>query len=344
MSYEKHLTRTSARAVETLEPRRHLNGNLLLVNNVVADNRGEVLITLSAPALNVNKNTIRAFRSGADGVLGTSDDVRYTDLTVRYDQTRNRITIRFNSDVNAVYRVRLSDEIRLASNNSRLDGEFNAGAVSGNGTAGGNFHFLTRRDRSATPRLRFSTTAGIIDVRLRGDISGIATTVSNFVDYANAGRLDGTIWHRKVRTETSGIGIAQGGGFYSTAEASNGSFFEPSDEVEKFNDGIPLQAGFLSNLRGTLAMARTNQPNTATSQFYFNATDNTVLDPTGPNTGYAVFAQVVNGTGLTTLDAIYNASTTSVGQSGVFTTLPRINNQDIVTRRVALQMKVFAAE
>ena len=332
----------SNRMIEPLEGRQLLHGtvgeHIPKVLSVVADNRGEVQIQFSEDVTNVTKNTVLFFTAGADGEIGTADDVRKRDITVR-NRGGGRVTIFGHTDVNATYRLRLLDDIASVHNGDKLDGDFNGTFPTGNGTAGGNFSFATRRDRTENPRLRFSTTAGVMDVRLNRGIAGLGTTISNFIDYANAGRLDNTIWHRKVTVQNSGIGIAQGGGFYSTAESFNGTFFEPSDEVPTFAP-IPLQAGFLSNTRGTIAMARTNDPNSATSQFYFNATDNTVLDPTGPNTGYAVFGNIVNASGLATLDRIYGAPTENRGNSGVFGTLPILDSAEVVTRRVAVLHRV----
>ncbi len=107
-------------------------------------------------------------------------------------------------------------------------------------------------------------------------------TVQNFLQYVDDGFYDGTIFHRVVR----GF-VIQGGGF--TAEMDEKDTREP----------IPNEAqNGLRNLRGTLSMARTMDPHSASSQFFVNTRDNPMLDHTSPSPrgwGYAVFGKVVSG-------------------------------------------------
>ncbi len=113
-------------------------------------------------------------------------------------------------------------------------------------------------------------------------------TVANFLNYVNTGFYGSTIFHRVV----PGF-VVQGGG-------------ETTGFVTKTGLGAPITLESnvgLSNLRGTIAMARTSDANSATSQFYFNTVDNGSLDyQSAANPGYAVFGHVISG--LATIDAI----------------------------------------
>ena len=139
---------------------------------------------------------------------------------------------------------------------------------------------------SAATYVRFDTNFGIFDVELY-DIPAMETTVANFLAYVDAGRYDSTIIHRSTTYNPSDIQIIQGGGFVLQGNAINPvSTFPP----------IPLQALY-SNVRGTIAMARTSDPNSATSGWFFNVTNNTAL-----NGGYAVFGSVIDAAGLSVID------------------------------------------
>lgn len=128
------------------------------------------------------------------------------------------------------------------------------------------------------PKVRIETTAGDILVEL--DDERAPLTVANFLQYANDGYYEGTIFHRVV----SGF-VIQGGGY--TAE------LQPKDGLRP---GIPNESGNgLANQRMTIAMARTNAPHSADSQFYINLADNIALDPKATRWGYAVFGVVTEG-------------------------------------------------
>ncbi len=133
--------------------------------------------------------------------------------------------------------------------------------------------------------VRFDTTLGAFDVELYDDV--VPETVANFLDYVLDGDYTNTLVHRTVPNF-----VVQGGGF-----GPNGTSI-PTDSP------IPLQY-VLPNERGTLAMARTAAPNTATSQWFFNTVDNTAgLGPGGFSAdGYAVFGRVL-GNGMDVVDAI----------------------------------------
>lgn len=123
-------------------------------------------------------------------------------------------------------------------------------------------------------------------------------TVKNFLSYVNDGFFDGTIFHRVIPNF-----MIQGGGF-------------TQDMVQKpTEDPIKNEAdNGLANDRGTIAMARTNDPHSATAQFFINHKDNAFLNhtaPTGAGWGYCVFGKVTDG--MDTVDAIAAVSTGNAG-------------------------------
>jgi peptidyl-prolyl cis-trans isomerase A (cyclophilin A) len=142
--------------------------------------------------------------------------------------------------------------------------------------------------------VRFQTSLGNIDVRLYN--SATPLTVANFLAYANANRYDGTFIHRSP----PGF-VVQGGGFYFTPPSSVVPVVDPANP-----DPPVMNEPGISNKRGTIAMAKLGgNPNSATSQWFFNLTDNSgpppALDTT--NGGFTVFGRVV-GNGMTVVDAI----------------------------------------
>lgn len=125
--------------------------------------------------------------------------------------------------------------------------------------------------------LRFSTTLGDFDVELFQDKAPISA--ENFLAYVDDGFFDGTIFHRVI----PGF-MAQGGGFDTEMNQKSGK----APIKNEADNG-------LGNERGTLAMARTADINSATSQFFINLSDNTFLNHGGRDFGYAVFGKVVSG-------------------------------------------------
>lgn len=127
------------------------------------------------------------------------------------------------------------------------------------------------------PEIRFDTTEGAFTLRLDGRRAPLTTR--NFVAYVRSGFYDGLVFHRVI----PGF-MAQGGGM-------------DKDLTEKpTGDPIPNESGNgLSNARGTIAMARTNDPHSATSQFFINLVDNKRLDPSPARWGYTVFGAVTEG-------------------------------------------------
>lgn len=139
------------------------------------------------------------------------------------------------------------------------------------------------------------TSMGSIKIELFTDKAPI--TVKNFLTYVDEKFYDGTIFHRVI----PGFMI-QGGGMM------------PGMQEKKTRGGIKNEAGNgVSNKRGTIAMARTSDPNSATAQFFINVADNTKLDRAyaQDGVGYAVFGRVIEG--LDVADKIVAVDTTSVG-------------------------------
>jgi peptidyl-prolyl cis-trans isomerase A (cyclophilin A) len=149
----------------------------------------------------------------------------------------------------------------------------------------------TAKATTKAPRVEFVTNMGSFVVEL--DPVKAPVTVKNFLSYVNKGYYTGTIFHRVIKNF-----MIQGGGF-------------TPDMVKKKTDApIILEAKKgLSNMRGTIAMARTGNPNSATSQFFVNVVNNRNLDHMGG--GYAVFGKVIKG--MEVVDKIRNTATSSKG-------------------------------
>jgi peptidyl-prolyl cis-trans isomerase B (cyclophilin B) len=142
-----------------------------------------------------------------------------------------------------------------------------------------------------------TTTVGPITIEL--DADSAPKTVENFLSYVAGGFYDGTIFHRVIDNF-----MIQGGGF--TADMEQKSTQAPIEN--EANNG-------LKNQRGTIAMARTQDPHSATAQFFINVQDNDFLNHTGENMqgwGYAVFGKVTDGEDV--LDKIRGVQTG--GQAG----------------------------
>jgi len=164
----------------------------------------------------------------------------------------------------------------------------------------------TASAQSANPRVSIVTNQGEIVVEL--DAAKAPKSVDNFVQYVKAGQYDGTIFHRVIDNF-----MIQGGG-YTTELVPKGGLRPPV--TNEADNG-------LSNARGTLAMARTMDPHSATSQFFINVGDNKALDHVskadGRTWGYAVFGKVVSG--MDVVDKIKVMPTSQF--SAEFQNLPR---------------------
>ncbi len=144
------------------------------------------------------------------------------------------------------------------------------------------------------PNVKLQTSMGDMLIKLDGE--NAPKTVENFLQYVNDQFYNGTIFHRVIKDF-----MIQGGGF--TPEMKNKQT-RPAIQNEAANG--------LKNDRGTIAMARTSDPDSATSQFFINHKNNDFLNYAGPdNPGYAVFGKVTDG--LDVVDKIAEVQTTSKG-------------------------------
>ncbi len=141
------------------------------------------------------------------------------------------------------------------------------------------------------PQVKIETNLGDFVLELDGEKAPIS--VENFLKYTDEGFFAGTIFHRVVE-KSAGIGVIQGGGFTMEMDPKT-NLHEPI--LNEWQNG-------LKNVRGTISMARTAQPNSATSQFFINADDNPSLDTPRGGAAYAVFGKVVEG--MDTVDKIYH--------------------------------------
>lgn len=150
------------------------------------------------------------------------------------------------------------------------------------------------------PRVKFATTAGEFVVEVYPDKA--PKTVENFLQYVKDKHYDGTIFHRVIDNF-----MIQGGGFDS-------KFSEKKTRPPVAHEGREaLAKGGPKNTLGTLAMARTNDPQSATAQFFINVNDNAFLDPTAQQPGYTVFGKVVSG-----IEIIQKVKSMPTGAGGPF--------------------------
>ena len=150
------------------------------------------------------------------------------------------------------------------------------------------------------PKVKFATTDGDFVVELNPDKA--PRTVENFLQYVKDKHYDGTVFHRVIENF-----MVQGGGF--SADMQQKAVRPP----------IPLEAGNgLKNQVGSIAMARTADPASATAQFFVNVRDNAMLDAPNPDGhGYAVFGKVVSG-----MDVINKIRGTPTGTKGPYRDVP----------------------
>jgi len=152
------------------------------------------------------------------------------------------------------------------------------------------------------PRVEITTSMGSITVELEATATPL--TVANFLKYVHKGQYDGTIFHR---VKPSGPGMIQGGGHLPdlSKKATEGTIKNEAELAKK--------AG-LSNVRGTIAMARESLPDSAKAQFYINVRNNVSLDFTARTLndfGYCVFGKVVKG--MNVVDKIGAVKTGTMG-------------------------------
>ncbi len=156
---------------------------------------------------------------------------------------------------------------------------------------------------TANPRVALETSMGRIELEL--EPGKAPKSVENFLAYVDAGHYDNTIFHRVIPSF-----MIQGGGF--TAEMNQ----------KRTRDAVQNEAdNGLKNSRGTVAMARTGDPHSATAQFFISSVDNTFLNHTAKTPqgwGYTVFATVVEG-----MDVVDRISAVATGNQGAFQDVPK---------------------
>jgi peptidyl-prolyl cis-trans isomerase B (cyclophilin B) len=161
---------------------------------------------------------------------------------------------------------------------------------------------VTPNALAADPQVDVRTSAGTIRIELYP--AKAPKTVENFLQYVRDGHYNGTIFHRVI----DGF-MVQGGGF-------GANFKQKPTRPPVVNEAQSAVKGGLKNEMGTLAMARTSDPNSATAQFFINVADNSFLnwgDPRGDGNGYAVFGRVVSGQ-----DVVTKIAKTPTGPGGPF--------------------------
>ena len=150
--------------------------------------------------------------------------------------------------------------------------------------------------------IKLTTNHGVITLELNAEKA--PKTVANFLAYVEAGHYDNTIFHRVIKNF-----MIQGGGF------------EPNMNQKPCKAPVENEAANgLKNKRGTVAMARTNDPHSATAQFFINTVDNDFLDfksPSGQGWGYCVFGEVVEG-----LDVVDKIRAVKTGNKGFHQDVP----------------------
>ena len=166
-----------------------------------------------------------------------------------------------------------------------------------------------------TVRVKFNTTAGAFVVEVYPDKA--PKTVENFLQYVKDKHYDGTIFHRVIDNF-----MVQGGGF------------DTKYSQKPTRPPIPLEANNgLKNDVGTIAMARTSDPNSATSQFFINVRDNAMLNAPAPDGfGYTVFGKVVSGS-----EVIQKIKSSPTGAGGPFPT--DVPKTSILINSVTLEKK-----
>lgn len=152
---------------------------------------------------------------------------------------------------------------------------------------------------SAVSKVRISTSVGDIEAELYADKA--PKTVANFLQYVNDKHYDGTVFHRVI----AGF-MVQGGGY-------DAQYKEKKTRAPIQHEGRQSLAAGLKNTTGTLAMARTNDPHSATSQFFINVVDNAFLDPSFQSFGYTVFGKVTSG-----MDVVQKIRSTPTAAGGPF--------------------------
>jgi cyclophilin family peptidyl-prolyl cis-trans isomerase len=166
--------------------------------------------------------------------------------------------------------------------------------------------------KPVNPQVRMTTSMGVIDIEL--DAGKAPKTVANFLGYVDKGFYNGTIFHRVI----PGFMIQGGGMTAGMKEKPTGANIQ-----NEADNG-------LKNLAGTLAMARTSDPHSASAQFFINTVDNSFLDhrdKTMQGWGYAVFGKITKG-----MDVVKKIEAVQTSNAGMHQNVPK---QDVVIRKIA---------
>ena len=152
----------------------------------------------------------------------------------------------------------------------------------------------------AAPKVKFATSEGDFVVEVHPDKA--SKTVANFLQYVKDKHYDGTVFHRVINNF-----MVQGGGYDS-------AYAEKKTRAPVVHEGREaLAKGGPKNVVGTLAMARTNDPDSASSQFFINVKDNDFLNPSALAPGYTVFGKVTSG-----MDVVNKIKSVPTGSGGPF--------------------------
>ena len=165
--------------------------------------------------------------------------------------------------------------------------------------------------KTVNPQVRMTTSLGVIDIEL--DAGKAPKTVANFLGYVDKGFYNGTIFHRVI----PGFMIQGGGMTAGMKEKPTGAKIQ-----NEADNG-------LKNLAGTLAMARTSDPHSASAQFFINTVDNSFLDhrdKTMQGWGYAVFGKITKG-----MDVVKKIEAVQTSNAGMHQNVPK---QDVVIRKI----------
>ena len=166
---------------------------------------------------------------------------------------------------------------------------------------------------AANPVVEMKTNQGVILIEL--DAEKAPKTVANFLAYVEAGHYNGTIFHRVIKNF-----MIQGGGFVQGMD-------QKPTQAPIENEA----ANGLKNKRGSIAMARTNDPHSATAQFFINVVDNDFLDfraPSGQGWGYCVFGEVTEG-----MDVVDKIRAVATGNKGFHQDVPK---EDVVIEKAEI--------
>lgn len=151
----------------------------------------------------------------------------------------------------------------------------------------------------AAPQVKFATSAGDFVVEVYPDKA--PKTVANFLQYVNDKHYNGTIFHRVINNF-----MVQGGGF-------DANYQQKPTRAPVEHEGRQAAEKGLRNVTGTLAMARTSDPQSASAQFFINVKDNAFLDPSVQAFGYTVFGKVISG-----MDVVNTIKAAPTGPGGPF--------------------------